>query len=168
MANVKSLFGLLLFQSLYFPLAVFAGFEETLVAFEPSEGAAELHGAVIIRDASDPIGISIAVSSLADDLEQITGQKPPVKSWGNTNCAPRNASRTAIIAATVDSPLIRQLEDAGKLDADAIRGKWETFRTTVVEDPLPGFQSAFVIAGSDMRGVVFGIYTLSEQCGQSP
>ncbi|KAM5345108.1 hypothetical protein ACJ41O_010970 [Fusarium nematophilum] len=164
---MNSLFATLLFvQFFWFPAGVFAGFEEALVAFEPSDGAVELQGAAIIWDDIDPIGINIAVNSLAEDLEQITGQGSSVKAWKNSS--PGNTSEPAIIAATVGSPLIRQLESAGKIDAEDIRGKWETFRTTLVADPLPGVKSAFVIAGSDMRAVVFGIYTLSEQCGQSP
>ena len=35
------------------------------------------------------------------------------------------------------------------------------------EDPLPGVTSALVIAGSDKRGTIYGIYDLSEQIGVS-
>jgi hypothetical protein len=38
----------------------------------------------------------------------------------------------------------------------------------VVRNPLPGLKSALVIAGSDKRGTIFGIYDLSEQIGVSP
>lgn len=166
--------GLLLWlQFLLLPFQVFAGFEESLVAFESSAGAIRLHNAIIIRDNSDPVGISIAANTLADDFEQITGNKPLVKAWKGTcgNSTATNStdgSPVAIIAGTVDSPLIRRLESAGKVDVDDIRGKWETFRITVVSDPLSGVGDALVIAGSDMRAVVFGLYTLSEQSGQSP
>ncbi|KAH6685812.1 hypothetical protein F5X68DRAFT_241042, partial [Plectosphaerella plurivora] len=160
-------------QFLLLPFQVFAGFEESLVAFESSAGAIELHNAIIIRDDSDPVGISIAANTLADDFEQITGSKPLVKAWtgtyGNgTTTNSTSGSPVAIIAGTVDSPLIRRLERAGKIDVDDIRGKWETLRTSVVANPLAGVGDALVIAGSDMRAVVFGLYTLSEQSGQSP
>lgn len=170
--SVTSLFvAFVLFLSLQFPHGVSAGVEETIVGFKPSDGAVEIQYAVVIHDDHDPIGISIAVNNLADDFAQITGRKPLITAWkgaNHTRYAAGNSSDVAIIAATVDSPLIRQLESAGKLETGDIRGKWETFRTTLVEDLLPGVQNAFVIAGSDMRGVIFGIYTLSEQCGQSP
>ncbi|KAK2686009.1 hypothetical protein QWA68_015048 [Fusarium oxysporum] len=162
---------LLLFQCYQsFPGAL-AGFEETLVAFEPSIGAIEIQDAVILRDDSDPFGIAIAAGSLADDFEQITGTRPSVRAWAGDNSTTsqvKNASKSAIIAATVDSPLLRQLESSRKLNLSSIRGKWETFETTLVRQPLPGIHNALVIAGSDMRAVIFGIFTLSEQSGQSP
>ncbi len=40
--------------------------------------------------------------------------------------------------------------------------------TTVLEHPFPHVRRALVIAGSDKRGTIFGLYTLSEQIGVSP
>jgi hypothetical protein len=40
--------------------------------------------------------------------------------------------------------------------------------TTIVENPFKGCHKALVIAGSDKRGAIFGVYTLSEQIGVSP
>ena len=37
-----------------------------------------------------------------------------------------------------------------------------------VANPLPGVDQALVIAGSDKRGTIYGIYDLSEQIGVSP
>ncbi|KAM0281207.1 hypothetical protein ACHAQH_003638 [Verticillium albo-atrum] len=159
------------------PLFAAATLEEKLVGFEASAGAVEIHRATILYDDDDAIGVKIAVTSLAEDLEQITGRKPPVKAWRPSNQtgealagggSSNSTSQVVIIAATVDSPLVQNLERAKKIDVEDVRGKWETFRTTVVEKPLPGVQRAFVIAGSDMRGAMFGVYTLSEQSGQSP
>ncbi|KAG7139184.1 hypothetical protein HYQ45_003765 [Verticillium longisporum] len=154
------------------PFLVAASIQEKLVGFEPSAGAVEIHSATILYDDNDPVGIKIAVNSLAEDLEQITGRKPPVKAWRGANQTSDSGSRTSpqavIIAATVDSPLLQALERANKVDVEGLRGKWESFHTTLVKDPLPGVQHALVIAGSDMRGAMFGVYTLSEQSGKSP
>src|SRR5262249_24471314 len=38
----------------------------------------------------------------------------------------------------------------------------------VVENPWPGVRSAFVIAGSDQRGTIYGAYDVSRQIGVSP
>lgn len=38
----------------------------------------------------------------------------------------------------------------------------------VVQSPLPGVGRALVIAGSDKRGTIFGLYDVSEQIGVSP
>jgi hypothetical protein len=142
--------------------------EERFVAFEAgSDEALGLQNATIIYDPQDPKAVRIAVDSLADDLEQITGNEPPVCEWSSTDsCGDEVAS--AIIAATVDSGLIKALEENEKIDVSSIRGKWETFQTSIVEEPLPGVKRALLIAGSDKRGAAFGVYTLSEQSGQSP
>lgn len=153
--------------------------EEPFVNFTPSESSVELQSASLVYDSSDAVGLSIAINSLAGDFEQITGTKPPVHSWthsgqsNSTQLGRRVTNSTiaadfVVIAATVDSPLLRQLEDDGKVDVEDIRGKWETFRTFVVQNPLPGVSRGLVIAGSDKRGAMFGVYTLAEQSGQSP
>ena len=49
-----------------------------------------------------------------------------------------------------------------------IMGQWESFISQVVTSPLPGVDKALVIAGSDLRGTVFGLYDISEQIGVSP
>ncbi|KZL87606.1 hypothetical protein CI238_01395 [Colletotrichum incanum] len=152
--------------------------EEPFVAFAPSESSVELQGATFIYDSSDPVGLSIAINSLANDFEQITGTKPPVHSWtdsgqSNSTLGRRITNSTiftdiVVIAATVDSPLIHKLESDAKIGFGDIRGRWETFRTVVVRNPLPGVSRGLVIAGSDKRGAMFGVYTLAEQSGQSP
>ncbi|KAL4881671.1 hypothetical protein BJY04DRAFT_218112 [Aspergillus karnatakaensis] len=144
--------------------------EESIVAFEHISGAIELGRAPIIRDASDPVGVKIAADSLAKDLEDVTGVKRQVIVWNRqTDLAEKHPrSEFVIIAATVDSPLVAELEGHGKIEVEDIRGKWETFRTALVHNPLPGIENALVIVGSDKRGTLFGVFTLSEQAGQSP
>ncbi|KAL2844342.1 hypothetical protein BJY01DRAFT_248171 [Aspergillus pseudoustus] len=146
--------------------------EESIVAFEPTPAAIELTDAAILRDISDPVGVEIATNDLASDLEEVTGIKRRVFAWDSGHILqgdnePRN-SNLVIVAATADSPFISQLEDAGKIIVDDIRGKWETFRTALVQNPLPGFEHGLIIVGSDKRGTMFGVYTVSEQSGKSP
>jgi hypothetical protein len=40
--------------------------------------------------------------------------------------------------------------------------------TQLVLNPAPGVAQALVIAGSDKRGAIFGVYDLSQQIGVSP
>ena len=49
-----------------------------------------------------------------------------------------------------------------------IRDRWESSVIQVVARPLPGVERALVIAGSDKRGTIFGVYDVSEQIGVSP
>ncbi|KAI1176107.1 hypothetical protein F4777DRAFT_286918 [Nemania sp. FL0916] len=143
--------------------------EEAIVSFESAEGSVALNGASIVYAADDPVGVEIAVTNLADDLEAITGTRPSVikiEAGDSVECA--DCTENIIIAATTNSSLVKTIAQSGKLDVSAIDGKWETYQTTVVDEPIAGVEKALIIAGSDKRGAVFGIYTLSEQCGQSP
>ncbi|NJK98213.1 MAG: glycosyl hydrolase, partial [Bacteroidales bacterium] len=63
---------------------------------------------------------------------------------------------------------IDQLVKSKKLDVKDIEGQWETFLIQVVEKPMAGVDRALVIAGSDKRGTIYGIYDVSEQIGISP
>ncbi|KAF4949715.1 hypothetical protein FSARC_13417, partial [Fusarium sarcochroum] len=140
--------------------------EEPFVAFGESEGAFEIQGATIIYDEKDPTGVEIAVKSLADDLEQITGSKSDILSWqalrGN------HSFPSVIIAATVNSSLVQALRKDHKIDISDVEGKWETFKTIPIESPFSGIEKGLLVVGSDKRGTMFGVYTLAEQSGQSP
>lgn len=143
--------------------------EERIISFESAEASVPLHDASIVYSADDPVGIEIAVTNLAEDLEAITGTRPSVikvEAGESVECA--ECTDNIIIATTVDSNLAKALVQSGKLDVSALDEKWESYQTSVVSDPIPGVKTALVTAGSDKRGAIFGIYTLSEQCGQSP
>ncbi len=74
-----------------------------------------------------------------------------------------------IIAGTIGhSAVIDKLVSSSTIDVSAIKGKWESFATQLVKNPVPGCPQALVIAGSDPRGTIFGIYDISEQIGVSP
>lgn len=78
-----------------------------------------------------------------------------------------NAAGTAIIVGSVEtSSILQRLEQDGKLDLSKIRGKWEeSYTTSAIDNPFDGCRSALIIAGSDKRGTIFGVYSLSEQLG---
>ncbi|TDP02264.1 glycosyl hydrolase 115 family protein [Flavobacterium sp. 245] len=73
-----------------------------------------------------------------------------------------------IIGTLGKSEIINQLVKDGKIDANQLQGKWEKFTTKIVENPFKGIKKALVIAGSDKRGTIYGIYDLSSQIGISP
>ncbi|OTB01216.1 glycoside hydrolase family 115 protein [Hypoxylon sp. CI-4A] len=80
-----------------------------------------------------------------------------------------SAENTVIIVGTLGhSKVIDDLVTTGKLNASDIEGKWESFTTKIIEEPIAGSAKAVVIAGSDPRGTIFGIYDISEQIGVSP
>ncbi|BDT56702.1 hypothetical protein MasN3_01960 [Massilia varians] len=106
-------------------------------------------------------GVLRAARDLQRDIQKVTGKAPQ---W-HTSAA---ASDVIIVGTLGRHPLIDELARQGRIDTRALAGQWEGFLIQAVEDPLPGVQRALVIAGSDKRGSIYGIYTLSEQIGVSP
>ncbi|KAI2633958.1 hypothetical protein GGS21DRAFT_539519 [Xylaria nigripes] len=155
---------------------VYGLLEENIVSFERGHHAAvagvDLSNADVVYCADEPVGVEIAATSLVEDLGSIMDSRPglikiePGESVKCAHCAHR--ARNAIIVATVDSGLAKALVSSRKIDVSSIDGKWESYQTSVVDNPIPGIKTALVIVGSDKRGAMFGVYTLSEQCGQSP
>lgn len=83
--------------------------------------------------------------------------------------AEADASSVVILAGTIgNSTLIDGLVSSNKIDVSAITGQWESFTTQLVNSPVEGVAQALVIAGSDPRGTIFGLYDVSEQIGVSP
>ena len=119
--------------------------------------------ATIYLDKGDFPGVLRAAGDLQADVERVSGVKPELKTEGVPT------GKTAVIIGTLGkSPLIDGLVKAGKIKTDTIAGKWESFVITTVSRPMPGVDQALVIAGSDRRGTIYGIYEISEQIGVSP
>ncbi|WP_426060909.1 glycosyl hydrolase 115 family protein [Hymenobacter sp. B1770] len=118
--------------------------------------------APIYASASDWPGVLRAAKDLQADVQRVTKISPAF-------ATSKPAGQEVVLIGTIGkSPLIDQLIKNKKLDAKAVAGKWEVFVRQVVEKPMPGVERALVIAGSDKRGTIFGIYDLSAQIGVSP
>ena len=112
--------------------------------------------------ANDKKGVLIAAGNLQKDFERVCGSKAALLH------APSADTKRYVIAGTLESPYIKQIVKAKKINEKELKGKVEKYLMTVVSNPLPGVDEALVIAGSDMRGAIYGIYELSEQIGVSP
>jgi len=108
-----------------------------------------------------------AVIRVAKDLQTDIRRVTNVQAILSIDSLP--ISKEVVVIGTVGkSPLIAALVKQGKIDVQGIDGKWETCLIQVVEKPFPHIDRALVIAGSDKRGAVFGVYDLSEKIGVSP
>jgi len=114
-------------------------------------------------DAADWPGAIRAAGDLRADVARVTTVTPAL---GHDAAHP--GTRAVIIGTVGRSALVDRLAREGKIDVSGIRGRWESFLVQTLRDPLPGVSTALVIAGSDKRGTIFGIYDLSEQIGVSP
>ncbi|MFJ6672800.1 glycosyl hydrolase 115 family protein [Actinosynnema sp. NPDC091369] len=124
--------------------------------------------ALVVSDADHP-GVVRVVGDLRDDLERVTGVRPEITSVGGADDPTAVPRGDVVIVGTVGrSPLIDGLVERGKLDVSGIEGRWETSLQQVVHNPVPGVRRAFVIAGSDQRGTIFGAYDVSREIGVSP
>ncbi|CAK7212407.1 hypothetical protein SEUCBS140593_001493 [Sporothrix eucalyptigena] len=139
----------------------------------------------IYVDSNDLPGVLRVAGDLATDFGRVLGgtlNATVVKTdWGSLSggkstksaaTAGRAAeSRPVIVLGTVGvSKILDGIAASGLLSStlSSIKGKWETYVYQVVENPWPGQDKALVIAGSDLRGTVFGAYGVSEQIGVSP
>ncbi len=105
----------------------------------------------------------IAANLFAEDVERVTGHKPTVVA----DAAKLHAA-AVLIGTLGHSPVIDQLVANRKLDVKQLAGQWESFVIATVAAPLPGVDSAVVIAGSDRRGTAYGVFELSQGIGVSP
>ncbi|MAO66608.1 MAG: glycosyl hydrolase [Balneola sp.] len=108
-------------------------------------------------------GAQRAMGDLQTDLRNVSQNTVHMQSTGIPH-GPR-----FVMAGTIGkSPEIDALIESGKLDVSEIEGEWEAYQIQVVENPFEGIEEALVIAGSDKRGTIFGIYEISNQIGVSP
>jgi hypothetical protein len=118
----------------------------------------------LIVDAEDWPGVIRAVGDLAEDVQRVSAELPAVVHDLNG----LHGGDVVLIGTIGKSVLIDDLIRRHKLNVAGVAGKWESEVTTVVDWPMPGVPRALVIAGSDKRGTIFGVYDLSEQIGVSP
>lgn len=117
--------------------------------------AADGYTTSIYVDPDDWKGVARAAGDLGDDVRKVTGTAAKI-------IEDKKLGPNSIIVGTIGkSSIIDQLIAEKKIDVSAIKGKWESFLIQTVDDHL-------VIAGSDKRGTIFGIYDVSEKIGVSP
>lgn len=131
--------------------------EQTITIAEPS-----LPLYILTDREADP-GIERAVANLGNDFLAVTG-KAPLRMHG----VPKQSHPLIIVGTIGESSFIDQLLASGKLDRSSLAGKYEKYVLQTVEEPFPGVKEALVIAGSDKRGTIYGVYELSDQIGVSP
>ncbi|MBE3133649.1 MAG: glycosyl hydrolase 115 family protein, partial [Acidobacteria bacterium] len=149
------------------PLSTLALDEARFVEFAPTPNAVRLVSngvaAPIVVDAQDYAGVRRAAGDLQADLFRVAAVQPRLL----TDKVPRTAD-VVVVGSLERSRLIQKLIGSRKLDVGEIRHRWEATIVQVVARPWPGVERALVIAGSDQRGAIFGVYDVSEQIGVSP
>ena len=143
------------------------GDDTSYVAQAPGPGRFPLSApgrpAPLILSARDYPGVIRAVRDLAQDVGRVTARAPGV-ALDTLPVAPD----VVVIGTLGRSALIDSLVSTGRLDTSGVAGRWEASLVQVVNHPWPRVSHALVIAGSDKRGTIYGVYDLSAQIGVSP
>lgn len=112
--------------------------------------------AAIVHD--DQKTYALAAQLLGRDLRALSGQTPRISS------RLQDCGKTCVIIGAYDTPLLRQVAKRDGLDLAALRGQWERHKRLVVRSKK---QSYMLIAGSDVRGTVYGVVDLTRELGVS-
>jgi Glycosyl hydrolase family 67 N-terminus. len=111
--------------------------------------------ATIYVDPFDWKGVIRAANDLGDDIRKVSGVAATIKESATAGAA-------SIIVGTIGkSRIIDKLIADKKIDVSDIKGQWESFVIQTVDGNL-------IVAGSDKRGTIYGIYDISEKIGVSP
>ena len=126
---------------------------ERFVFFESKAGALSLKGATIGYSDQEPKAVQIAAANLQQDISSVMGFTPTLSPLTS------NPSPLILIGTIGCNKQIDQWVKQKVLKD--LKGKREKYIITTIDGQL-------VIAGSDRRGTVYGIYELSQQMGVSP
>lgn len=110
-------------------------------------------------------GLSLVAESFRGDVNTVSskGANPRVVTKVS------QIRESAVIAGSIgNNDVIDQLIAQGRIDVSGIKGKSETYKIQVVENPTEGVELGLVIVGTDKRGTIYGIYHISEMMGVSP
>jgi hypothetical protein len=158
------------------------------ITFSSSPGTIFLgDGSASVRILQDPFdwsGVQRAAANLVIDFGKVTGRNATLNLSRdldrdlvrlNSSTPPLLAQRqnvpiggTIVVGTIGKNAIVDALIKAGKLDVSGVINEWESYVSQVVVDPSLGNQPALVIAGSDKRGTIYGIYNIAEQIGVSP
>ena len=115
----------------------------------------------IYMDTNDCKGVSYAAHALLKDIKSVSGATATLTSDAGF-LKKADTVRPAILVGTIGhSAAIDQLVKQKRINGNLLKGKREKFIITLTDGQL-------VIAGSDRRGTIYGIYELSQQMGVSP
>ena len=122
---------------------------DQFVLFQPSSDALQLKNLTVGFGDNEHSCVQMAAENLLSDFEKVTGKK-----------AIKSANGVEVLIGTVGvNSQIDQWVKQGMLRD--LKGKTEKYIIKTIGNQL-------VVAGSDKRGTVYGIYELSKQIGVSP
>lgn len=139
------------------PFITFGKSDSAMALYEPQKNLS-----ILFSENTDP-GILRAIRDLQTDFKKVTGISPELN-----NTITQKPYSTIIIGTIGTHSIIDDLIKKKKLEESDLKAKREKYIIQYVSEPVEGVDEAIVIAGSDKRGTIYGIYELSAQIGVSP
>jgi hypothetical protein len=153
--------------TLCWPQLTFAIGGKSYVRFENGKGRFPLSSsgksAPLCVSSKDYPGVLAILKNFQNDIESVSDARPEIL----VDSLP-HSEKLVLVGTIGRSPLMDKLVQGRKLDVKGIAGQWEAFLIQAVDRPFPGVDQALVIAGSDKRGTMYGMFDVSQRIGVSP
>ncbi|MBQ8549122.1 MAG: glycosyl hydrolase 115 family protein [Lachnospiraceae bacterium] len=121
----------------------------------------------ILVEAESFAGVKLVAETVSEDVCMVCGIKPVIAE----EVLQCTGDRVILTATVGHSLLLERLEREGKVSLEVLRGKREVYLMQLVKQPFAEKEQVkelLVIAGSDKRGTIYGMFGLSERLGVSP
>jgi len=112
--------------------------------------------AYIVLAKTEHKGVMAAAKDLQRDITKITGVTP------NIVHSLKETSSRCVVLGTADCPEGKALLASVGMPVDDISGKWELFKYKILNN-VGGKEQVLAIAGSNVRGTIFGIYDFEQK-----
>jgi hypothetical protein len=137
--------------------------QEILKSVQLKEVNLSVQGGLFYREEEAFSGVNKIADKVMHDIDMVFGSSPYASNDR------KNLAKNAVIYGTMDhSPMLQELDEKKLINLAEIKGKREVYLFQVVSNPFEGVESALVIAGSDKRGTIYGLFHLSELLDVSP
>ena len=152
--KAKSLFGIIFFVAVSLCTRA-QNVVPQFVSFSPEADGVSLADATISYSEQEYEGVKMAIQNLRDDMQRVLGQAP--------HLSPLTSHPSILIGTLGKNKDIDKIVNGKSVNGKSfdLKGKREKFIITTIGNQV-------VIAGSDKRGTIYGIYELSRQLGVSP
>lgn len=131
-----------------------------MIQFELFKG--NTAAAVVVEEAAVH-GMDYMAEIFCKDIERVTGHCPKIQQ------KIKETDKNIILIATCGySAYLDRMEESGEIDLSEVRGKREVYGIFPVKSKCMQEKNVLVIAGSDKRGTIYGMFRISEEMGVSP
>ncbi len=144
------------------PVMAYVSFSPDSQSFVVADKASGKVASIWVDPNASP-GILLAAKNLQSDIHKVTGLTPVI-----VHDTQALSGQVIIIGERGAAAPVDRLFADGTLSFEENANQWEGYQLAHVQHPFDGVEQAWVISGFDRRGVIYGIYDLSEKMGVSP